>query len=313
MITVPTLLMWWINKDKDWYRELQWRDKFLHWWFECDWPEPTLIKIPRAFEIGTIFGALPEALAEAAYEEDPDAMKAWMSTLVDVAYPGVMPVLGEEAWEQASNFDYFWETKIVPRGELDLPPEEQIGPYTSKVAITLGQLFKVSPRRIDHAVAGIFGPVGRDILETLGIGPKETEREKGMADAWIIGRLFSRGKLPYSSLSVERAYNRYGEVMQRSRSRRHIETEDEREERLLLEDAIRAITLLGYVHQYTGPKAPKETLRKQRIQIARDVLRDLERGRTSDYVRERYRKERKKAEKQYETVQKRVRRFRGER
>src|SRR5688572_28396657 len=44
-----------------------------------------------------------------------------------------------------------------------------------------------------HAIDGVFGPLGGDLLGVLGLGPSEFEREGELADLPLLGRLFQRG------------------------------------------------------------------------------------------------------------------------
>src|SRR3990167_3373969 len=78
-LTIPTLLLWWKNKDKDWYGELSPSEKFLYWYFETDWPQETLVRLPRAFEVGHLFASFPEMFMDSFYRQDPELAKEWFS------------------------------------------------------------------------------------------------------------------------------------------------------------------------------------------------------------------------------------------
>ena len=145
--------------------------------------EEELIRLPRAFQVDAVFTALPEAIVDSWYRRDPEAVREWFATFRELSSPNLLPPLVEETLEQLANRDFFFDRPIVPMGEERRPAEEQFNEYTSRVAIILGDMFDVSPRRIDHAIEGLFGPVGGDVLGVLGLGPPDQERERELAEA----------------------------------------------------------------------------------------------------------------------------------
>ena len=296
-LTGITVGLWLAHKDEDWWREMPFREKFLYWHFPTDWPEPTLVRIPRAFEVGMIFSALPEAMLDAWYHNDPEAAEEWARTTFDVANPGFMPVLMEEALEQAANWDFFWKRAIVSEGEKRKPAEEQFNEYTSKVSILLGDMFNVSPKRLDHAIYGIGGPVSMDLISLLGLGPKGIDRQSEAADTVLIGRVFQRGgKLGPRQRSIEKLYEELEKAERRSYSTKLEETEEQRQRRLLLTDAARAISALGYVKMYVRTTEDREKIQRQRLQIARDAL-EAAGSDAARFLRKPFQTERKVAEK----------------
>jgi hypothetical protein len=295
-MAIFTVALWMLNKDEDWYIETPWRERFLHWQFETDWPEPTIIRLPRAFEIGMLFAALPEMMLDTWYRKDPEAAKAWAEVFIDVLTPGFIPVLAEEAYAQAKNEDIFWETPIVPQGELRLPPEEQFNEYTSKVSIKLGDWFNVSPRRIDHAIRGIGGTVPLDLLQVLGLGTKEMKREPTVSDLPIIGRAFRReGKMGTRSRSVDKVYDLHEEAVIKGSSKKNPETEEHRQRRLMLDDATDALSALSYTRRFTPESAKRQKLQALRVEIAREAITAAEQPVTEE-VREHFKAKRKKAQ-----------------
>jgi hypothetical protein len=295
-MAVLTVALWMINKDEEWYTETPWRERFLHWQFETDWPEPTIIRLPRAFEIGMLFAALPEMALDTWYRKDPEAAKAWAETFIDVLTPGFLPVLMEEAIAQAKNEDLFWKTPIVPQGELRRPAEEQFNEYTSKVSIKLGDWFNVSPRRIDHAIRGIGGTVPLDLLQVLGLGTKEMKREPTISDLPIIGRAFRReGKMGTRSRSVDKVYDLHQEAVIKGNSKKNPETEEDRQRRLMLDDATDALSALSYVRRFTPETVKRQQIQALRVEIAREAITASELPVTEE-VREHFKAKRKRAD-----------------
>jgi hypothetical protein len=190
--TTPALLLWWKNKDKDWYRNLPWRERYLY----NNVDDGTNVwQIPRAFEWGNLFQVMPEGALDTWYRQDPAALKAAMGHVFETQNPLDYPVVLKVAKEQWQNRIDFWDRPIVPKSELDLSPGAQVGPYTTKVAQLLGKAFPntISPRRLDAAVRGFVGGAVPDLLDAVGLGSLKATKQSELADAPIIGRLWRRG------------------------------------------------------------------------------------------------------------------------
>jgi len=275
-----TLGLWWLNKDKEWYRELSARARMLYWSIPFKWNgREELLVLPRAHEGPMIFGSIPEALADAWYRQDPAGAREFFGALFDSMVPNVWPVLGEELYEQATNEDRFWKTPIVPQGELRRPPEEQAGEYTSEVAKFLGNLFNKSPRRIDHAIRGVFGGVASDVIDVLGLGGTAPKTSGEPSDIPVVGRLFQRGgPLGFRPRSVEELYNQIEKADQHSASIRVEETVAERQRRLMLEDAGQAVSSLSYVRSQTTDADQRRELTRKMVEIARRALQDAQKA-----------------------------------
>lgn len=277
-LTAATLALWYYNRDEEWYKELDLRTKFMYWHIPFTKDGRTeLVSIPRSFEVGGMFAALPEMLLDAWYRDDPEQALTWARQFAEVLTPNVEPVLFDELMDQALNRDRFWETPIVPRGEENRPPEEQFGEYTSRVAIFLGGLFKVSPRRIDHAIRGIGGGASADLIDTIGLGPKRKDQEDELADIPVIGKLFRRGgAMGTHPRSIEKVYEALQEAQTLQASVRVQETPEQRQKRLLLSDATKAISALSYARTQAPGIDERRALLQEALSIAQDALKAIE-------------------------------------
>jgi hypothetical protein len=190
-LTVPTLLNWWRNKDKEWYQALPWREKYL---YDNVDDGVNVWQIPRPFEWGNLFQVMPEALFDSWYRQDPEGVKQALWHVFETTNPADYPVLAKMAKEQWQNRIEFWDRPIVPRSEIDLPASQQVGPYTTRLAKAMGRAFpSVSPRRIDAAVRGYFGSAVPDMLDFIGLGASAQERERELSDLPVFGKLIRRG------------------------------------------------------------------------------------------------------------------------
>lgn len=286
--TALTLTLWWLNKDEEWYKQLNVRDKFLFWYFKTDIPGPDgkvrkeLIRIPRAFEIGQVFSGMPEMFFDSWYRQDPKQVKEWWDLFKDVSTPNFTPVLLGEAFEQFANKDFYWQSPIVKRSLQRKPVAEQYDEYTSRIAITLGDIFNVSPARLDHAIRGIFGSVSGDVLSLLGLGPKDVDKQPEAADIPVLGVLFKRGgELGGRPKAVNEMYDTYSEALNKQQSDKNPENQRERQARLMLKDATQAISALYYVRRQTKDVNKQRKITKEIISISEEVMRNYKAGRVN--------------------------------
>lgn len=191
LFTGPALALWWKNKDEEWYKALPWRERYLYSNFDDG---KNVWRIPRPFEWGNAFMVVPEAILDSWYRQDPEAARKAVGHIFESTNPIDLPVIAKIAKEQWSNRIEFWDRPIVPRGEDDLPPSEQVGPYTSRLAIGINKAFPdLSPRRVDAAIRGYFGGLGTDMMDLLGLGATRQDRQWEGSDFPVFGTLVRRG------------------------------------------------------------------------------------------------------------------------
>jgi hypothetical protein len=274
-LAAATLALWWSLKDEEWYRELAPEKKFMFWHIPLRWRgRDEVVAIPRPFETGGVFAALPEMLMDAWYRQEPATAAKWAAQFFEVLNPIDLPPTLKEPAEQLANRDFFWGTPIVPTGEARRPAGEQFNEYTSRVAIFLGQMFDVSPRRIDHAIRGTMGGVAQDVVAVLGLGPQgQTDRESELADVPVLGRLFQRGgPLGMRPASITKIYDELEDARTIQASEVTAESEDQRQRRLLLEDAAEALSALSYVRSQTDSVDERRRLTIEMLKLAKDAL-----------------------------------------
>lgn len=210
-ITMPSVLLWYLNKDDPRYQELPQWQKDIFWIIPT---KDTLIKIPKPFELGILFGTVPERMLQWIYDKDRgqkgNGFKGLGDVIIDNMVPNVSPTALVPALEAATNYSLFMNRNIVPQHERDnLPPAMQYGPYTSAVGKGIGKMFDVSPRIVDNTIRGYTGGLG-------GFGLTLSDSVLGMGEERPAKRISEmpgiRGftATPYSSSeSVQEVYDAY--------------------------------------------------------------------------------------------------------
>lgn len=90
VFTVPALMSWWINKDKDWWKNID-DPAFKYGHLFIDGGD-SLYRIPLAWEYGAVFAGLPVAALDSIYRENPKDATAFLTeTLPHIFTPPLTP------------------------------------------------------------------------------------------------------------------------------------------------------------------------------------------------------------------------------
>lgn len=157
-ITLPSVLLWYLNKDDPRYQELPQWQKDIFWVIPG---KDTLYKIPKPFELGILFGTVPERVMQYMYDKEKGrngpGFKGLGGSIMDNLLPSAIPTGMLPALEWISNYSFFMGRNIVPLSQSKLPDRQQYGPYTSYLARKVGNAFNLSPRKIDNAIQDVGG------------------------------------------------------------------------------------------------------------------------------------------------------------
>ncbi len=210
-ITLPSLILWTINHDEDWYKEVPQWQKDLFWLVKIG---DNIYRIPKPFELGLIFGSLPERFLDYLVDKDPEAMKQFTTSLFGSSLPGWIPTGLEPIIENITNHSFFRGAPIVSEGKGALPPEFQYTQWTSEVAKGLGSVLKQSPAKIDNLIQGWTGGLGRyatqaidKLLQGTGVVPEKIEPSPTAADIPVLKAFVVRNPIGGASASVEKFYD----------------------------------------------------------------------------------------------------------
>ncbi len=161
-ITVPSMLLWAVNKDDERYQELPMWEKMLFWHIITD---KHIWRIPKPFELGILFGSIPERIMDWMTNRDPQALKEIQHTLLTTTLPSFWPTGILPFWETWANKSRFLNRPIVGRGQEKLEPRYQSRPWTGETAKAIGNILNYSPSKIEHFVIGFTGGLGKLALE----------------------------------------------------------------------------------------------------------------------------------------------------
>ena len=158
-IILPSLALWALNHDEDWYKELNPEIKATCWCL------PGGIRIPKPQECGILFGSGIEAMLDAAINKDPDAIGNWAKVFGGNIAPNVLPTVFLPLIEWQANYSFFRGSSITPQRLQNLPDELQYTPTTSAAARTIGGIAGLSPVKIDNTIRGYTGTMGMFLVQ----------------------------------------------------------------------------------------------------------------------------------------------------
>lgn len=213
-ITLPSILLYLANrKDKRWKEIPMWQ-KNLFWIVMT----PNHVwRIPKPFELGILFGSVPERTLEAIDSKDPKAIDELFASIAGGFSPGFIPTALIPIIENITNYSFFLDRPIVGQGKSSLPPAQQAGNYTSETAKLIGETLNYSPAKIDNLIQGYTGGLGRygisamdKILTGTGIATPPPAPASTIEDTPIIKAFTVRNPIGSSSESVNRIYDMYG-------------------------------------------------------------------------------------------------------
>lgn len=211
-ITLPSVLLWYMNKDDERYQELPQWEKDTFWIIPG---KENMYRVPKPFEAGVLFGTSFERMLQ--YFDDAKnnrksvGFKGFGDRVVDSLAPSFMPTAMIPVVEAMTNYSLFRQRNIIPQSQENLPAHLQYGSNTSEVAKFVGDKINVSPYIVDNTIRGYGG--GLAGLGLSGIDAATGAKENNASKKWYEApglRGFTAA--PYqSSNSVQRVYDDYKE------------------------------------------------------------------------------------------------------
>lgn len=165
-------------EDDERYTSLPEWDKLTYHHF---WLGDTHYRIPKPFEVGAIFGTLPEMIQQTTLgNEDMKWFRKMAGSMLfnTLAFDPV-PQAFRPAMDIATNENSFTEAPIIPLGLQYVKPEAQFDPWTSE---TMKQIVKYvpesapdwmrSPKKLQYLFQGYLGTLGRYALNATDVATR---------------------------------------------------------------------------------------------------------------------------------------------
>jgi hypothetical protein len=226
-ITLPSILLWWANHDDPRWKQIPDWERDLFW---IVMTKDHIYRVPKPFELGVLFGSVPERMLDKYVDEKPEAFQNIGKSLANVFGFNVTPTFALPLLEHMTNHSFFTDRPLVPDSLEKLLPEYQYTDYTSEATKALGQMIgsvpglhassAASPMVIDNYIRGWSGSLGvyavqiaDAALRKAGVLPDPPVPAKTLADMPVIKAFVVR--YPSSQAqSIQDFYDHYAESKQ---------------------------------------------------------------------------------------------------
>ncbi|MFA7819292.1 LPD38 domain-containing protein [Aeromonas dhakensis] len=221
MITAMSLGLLAANWDDERYEELPDWDKDANWHFFVG---DQHFRIPKPFEIGVMFGTIPERMVRAMGDKDTGAQfgKAVARAIGDTFALNPTPQIVKPMVEAAFNYDSFRGGPIDSPQDLAVKAEARYNEQTSLLMRELGELSGLSPKQLEHLVIGYTGTMGSYVMaaaDGLIRAARPGESASWRADEIPLVKAVYRGTGPAKSTQhMEEFYRMLNEVNQLKRT-----------------------------------------------------------------------------------------------
>lgn len=221
MITAASLALLAANWDDERYEELPDWDKDANWHFFVG---DQHFRIPKPFEIGVLFGTIPERMVRAMGDKDTGAQfgKAVARAIGDTFALNPTPQIVKPLVEAAFNYDTFRGGPIDGPQDLNVQAEARYNEQTSLLMRELGELTGFSPKQLEHLVIGYTGTMGSYVMaaaDGLIRASRPGESASWRADEIPLVKAVYRGTGPAKSTQhMEEFYRMLNEVNQLKRT-----------------------------------------------------------------------------------------------
>ncbi|WP_421279895.1 LPD38 domain-containing protein [Aeromonas taiwanensis] len=221
MITAASLALLAHNWDDERYEAVKDWDKDANWHF---WLGEHHWRIPKPFEIGVLFGTIPERMVRALGDKDTGAQfgKAVARAIGDTFALNPTPQIVKPMVEAAFNYDSFRGGPIDGPQDLAVMAEARYNEQTSLLMRELGELTGFSPKQLEHLVVGYTGTMGSYVMAAAdGVirAARPGESASWRADEIPLVKAVYRGTGPAKSTQhMEEFYRMLNEVNQLKRT-----------------------------------------------------------------------------------------------
>jgi hypothetical protein len=225
-ITLPSVLLAIATHDDKRIKDLD------AWQRDLFWIIPTenhLWRIPKPFELGILFGSVPERIVHSILDKDPHAFDGILKSAWEGLTPGMVPTAGIPAIEAYANRSLFTDRAIVPEARTGLLPQYQYGAQTTDTAKALAKVMGrlpwlddsalAKPAQVENIIRGWTGGMGMYALNLLDKGAaltgitdqKPPEPTGSLSDIPFVKAFHVR--YPSSSgANIQRFYDNYKQV-----------------------------------------------------------------------------------------------------
>jgi len=154
--------------DEDWYKRLSVKERLSNMYLKVG---DTVVMLPRAYEVGELFGGLPTLMLDSIRKENGNDIAMGTAEMMKKTFLfEVIPQAFKPLSELIANKNSYTGQAIETLADKNNPKEERFDEYTSSVAKLAGQLAPytgLSPKQVDTLIRGYLGTSATLFLGTV--------------------------------------------------------------------------------------------------------------------------------------------------
>jgi hypothetical protein len=161
-ITIPTLILYLVNKDDEDYKAIPDWEKRTNWHIKIG--DNQFVKIPRPYDVGFVYATMPELFFK--YVEDDKGKEfadGMIWTMTQMYGIDGVPAMMTGWWDLVRNKKWTG-APVVPKALADVEATEQYSSNTAETFIRLGEALGVSPVKAEHMFKAYTGYLGGYVL-----------------------------------------------------------------------------------------------------------------------------------------------------
>jgi hypothetical protein len=220
MIAAASLLLYAINKDRDDYDELEDWDKDSNWHFFFDTRgengrvQTEHVRLPKPFEIGLLFGTVPERFARRMLGQDSakESFQRLVWALQTTLQFDPIPQMLEPGAEVFANKDVFTGRTIenmADEGKLKSARySENTSPVMRAIGAQVGDTISLGPKELEHLWRGYLGTIGAYALGAADMLYRASQgqplvKESRPSQLPVVGSFWRTGMPPHTRFTTE--------------------------------------------------------------------------------------------------------------
>ncbi|MEQ6329070.1 LPD38 domain-containing protein [Pseudomonas chengduensis] len=223
-IALFSLMLAGLNDDDERYQALMDWDKDMHWHIFLG---DEHFRIPKPFELGLIFGTVPERILHAltGTQDGGDLAKAVSRGVFDTLAFNPVPQFYQPIRELQANRNFFRDSPIEDMSDEGKLAEARYDERTSAIGRALGQvtgpIAGLSPKQVDHLIAAYTGTLGQYVLDMSSLvanSLSDAERPASRSGDIPILKVLYQGDSPRSTKYQSEFYDMMREADQLNRT-----------------------------------------------------------------------------------------------
>lgn len=227
ILTTVSILFYLLASNDDRYKELEPWEKNYFWHIPLG-PNQPMLRIPKPFETGILFGSMPVAMIEWALgRDDGRGVREALHAAWQAATPEIVPTIARPIVEFQANYDFFRGKSIEDPATKRLPVGMRAKPWTTETAKAWGKHFGdttgISPVMMEHFIRSMAGGLGANyVLPFVDVSLRKAgvlkdipqPAQDAIQRVWGARAFFSKEPTGYRARSVSEFFENYQDIVQ---------------------------------------------------------------------------------------------------